>query len=66
MGDGPDLLLLQGLGSEGEWKSLAPIDISMLLLVSNVHVARLTGMIIPDSFIIYFHKLGDTGVPSNV
>ena len=55
MGDGPGLFLLEGLDGEGEWESLAPIDISMLLYVSNMHVARLTGMVILDSLLIYFH-----------
>ena len=62
MVDSRDLLLFHGLGSEGEGKSFAPIDVSMLRLVGNIHVARLTGMIIPDGFIIYFHQLGDAVV----
>ena len=62
MDDGPDLVLLHGLGSEGEGKGFAPIDVSMLLLVGNIHVARLTGMIILDGFIIYIYQLGDAVV----
>ena len=60
MGDGPDLLLFHGLGSlgsQGEGKCSATVDVGMLLLISYKHIARVTSMVGLDSFVIYCDQL---------
>ena len=65
MVDGPDLLLFHGLGSlgsEGEGKCLATVDVCMLFLIGDDHIARLTGVVCFDGLVVCVRQIRDAVV----
>ena len=57
--DSLDLLMFYGLDSEGEGEYLATVDVCMLLLIGDDHLARLTGVVCCDSHVVHVHQVGD-------
>ena len=60
--DSPDLLMLHCLDSEGEGEYLATVDVCMLLLIGDDHLARLTGVVCCDYLVVRVHQIGDAVV----
>ena len=58
MVEGPDPLF-HSLGSEGEGKCLATVDVCMLFLIVDDHISHLTGVVCFDGLVVYCHQLGD-------
>ena len=57
--DSLDLLMFYGLDSEGEGEYLATVDVCMLLLIGDDHLARPAGVVCCDGLVICVHQFGD-------